>query len=694
MDKKRPALPCAELPGLPIWLAGGGEPDEYADFLPECDFGEAGEYTLRIASDTDFNVFLDGELVGFGQYADYPGRVVYDEYNLPAKRGSALLIRAWHAGVDSFTHKKREAYAVFALFRDGMPVPGGCSSESTLSRRSKEYIAHRRRTVTGQMGLGYSLTAAVPPETPRPSTRADVKVTAVLPRPNRNLTAGSPVPGALIDKGACVLPAEGNDSRRMDAASHVCTPEEANSFFYLFDLGAETVGFPVIEFDAPAGGTCIVGWGEHLADGRCRTSIGGRDFSFSCEAVPGPNRFFPALRRIGCRYIEIFFPFEPSALRLEFVPVDYPVGLLHRPAVAEEKNGDSLSARRERIYDTAVHTLRCCMHEHYEDCPWREQALYTLDSRNQMLAGYSVFEDGNREMVRASLDLISRGVREDGLLSLCFPAGLDRPIPLYTLAYFIQFAEYLRFSKDVSFARKKYPVLKKLIETVIARIGSNPDYPDLVPRYPDSRGYWNFYEWSPGMSGNRYDHDEKEPPAEAPFNAFLVLALRAMAEITESAGEGGAGEYRRQADATAEAVGKVFVRPDGLFDSFTDRKELAPSVLTQTLCLLCGAARGRDPEPALEVVLANGGRGTVPATLSMACFRYDALLEHDREKYAPAVLAEIDRDCSAMLDRGATTFWETLKGESDFGDAGSLCHGWSAMAAHYYRTLIRKEARG
>ncbi len=687
MDNKSAALPCGELPGLPVWLANRGDPDEYADFLPECDFGEAGEYTLRIASDTDYNIFLDGELVGFGQYADFPGRVVYDEYSLRAKRGSELIIRAWHSGVDSFTHKKQPAYAVFALFRNGEPVPGGCSSERTLSRPSAGYIPHRCRKVTGQMGLGFSLTAAITPEKPELSVRAEIRVTDVLRRPNRKLTLGAPVPGILIDKGFYVLPAGGNDSSRMDAALPVGSTEEVNSFFMLFDLGCESVGFPRIEFDSPAGGTCLVGWGEHLADGRCRTAIGGRDFSFSCEAVPGHNLFFPALRRIGCRYIEIFLPCEPSALSVEFVPADYPVGLLPRPAVAKKKPRDPLSARRELIYDTAVRTLRCCMHEHYEDCPWREQALYTLDSRNQMLAGYSAFEGGNREMARASLDLISRGVREDGLLSLCYPAGLDRPIPLYTLAYFLQFNEYLKFTNDFAFAREKYPVLRGLIETVLSRLGSNPEYPDLVPRYPDSRGYWNFYEWSPGMSGSRYEHDENNPPAEAPFNAFLVLALRAMADVSDSAGKTDGDRYRKQAELTRKAVLRVFSRSDGLFDSFTDRKDLPPSVLTQALCLLSGAAGETDPEPALALVRENGGTGTVPATLSMATFRYDALLKYGKERFAPAILAEIDRDCGYMLDRGATTFWETMKGDADFGGAGSLCHGWSAMAAHYYRIL-------
>ena len=37
-----------------------------------------------------------------------------------------------------------------------------------------------------------------------------------------------------------------------------------------------------------------------------------------------------------------------------------------------------------------------------------------------------------------------------------------------------------------------------------------------------------------------------------------------------------------------------------------------------------------------------------------------------------------------MLYQGATSFWETEEGASDFGHAGSLCHGWSAMPAYFY----------
>ena len=72
----------------------------------------------------------------------------------------------------------------------------------------------------------------------------------------------------------------------------------------------------------------------------------------------------------------------------------------------------------------------------------------------------------------------------------------------------------------------------------------------------------------------------------------------------------------------------------------------------------------------------------------MRAFKYDALLHTDKEKYAPFILGEIRRDYGMMLDAGSTTVWETVEGAPAFGGAGSLCHGWSAVPAHYFRLLL------
>ena len=115
------------------------------------------------------------------------------------------------------------------------------------------------------------------------------------------------------------------------------------------------------------------------------------------------------------------------------------------------------------------------------------------------------------------------------------------------------------------------------------------------------------------------------------------------------------------------------------------------SVLTQSLCMLCGAAKGVDTSVMLSLMANNGGQidglTIVPNTLSMNSFRFDALLIADKDTYAPVILSELDREYLRMLRAGATTFWETAIGAEDFDGAGSLCHGWSALPIYYYELL-------
>ena len=160
-----------------------------------------------------------------------------------------------------------------------------------------------------------------------------------------------------------------------------------------------------------------------MHDMRVRTRIGDRNFAFGYRAKKGKNRFCGVLRRIGCRYLQVHIDApQAKVYDCRILRTDYP---------AEEmplRIGDGL---RRKIDESGVRTLKRCMHEHYEDCPWREQALYAMDSRNQMLFGSYVFKD-NEGYVKANLRLMSKGLREDGLLELCFPARVGITIPSFS----------------------------------------------------------------------------------------------------------------------------------------------------------------------------------------------------------------------------------------------------------------------
>ena len=75
----------------------------------------------------------------------------------------------------------------------------------------------------------------------------------------------------------------------------------------------------------------------------------------------------------------------------------------------------------------------------------------------------------------------------------------------------------------------------------------------------------------------------------------------------------------------------------------------------------------------------------------MCTYFYDALLSFG-DRYKNYILADMKRKYAHMLNRGATTFWETELGAEDFGGAGSLCHGWSAIPVYYLSLLTGQKA--
>ena len=237
----------------------------------------------------------------------------------------------------------------------------------------------------------------------------------------------------------------------------------------------------------------------------------------------GENTYLNPFRRLGLRYLEVFCeaPIQPEYITVK--PAVYPL------SKTEDLPADPLD---RKIYEVSMHTLELCMHEHYEDCPWREQSLYCMDSRNQMLFGYYSFKE--YEFARASLKLMSVDYRDDNLLSMCFPAGKfltekGLVIPSFNLHWFTQVWEYMAHSGDYAFGKEIYPKLCSVLKVFTDRIE------DGCVKSFTGMTYWNFYEWSDHMAGNLGSSDEEA--FEAALNCLMILALRNMARIANAIGE-------------------------------------------------------------------------------------------------------------------------------------------------------------
>ena len=635
-----------------IWHTEAPKPDEYGEFYTAFSY-RGGALRLHISADSNYAVYVNGNLAAFGQYADFPYDKVYDTVDITshAKIGeNHLAIIVWYYGITSTSvYYKGNAALLFSLEEDGKSIAE--SGKKMLSRMSRTYENHREKILTGQLGLSYAYNA----------TREDdwmigrgegmhesiiVEQTLPLrPRPCEKLTHEVPRIGTLCKSFS-----------------------ETDT---LYDLGINEVGFLSLDIESEEEQTIIIGYGEHIEDGGVRRIIANRDFSVKITLKKGRTVYENPFRRLGCRYLEIFAEAPVKVNLLAIVPTMYPLTEKERPVLTKEESD---------IYDICVRTLRLCMHEHYEDCPWREQALYCMDSRNQMLLGYYAF--GETRFPRANLELISKDNREDGLLSICYPITKDLVIPSFSLHYFTECAEYLEYSGDVDFLREIYPKLKSILNTFLSRIGEDGlAYPFGGPEkfnFGKDMNYWNFYEWRSGLDGKNIGGDVPD----IIISSLLSIALGNMAKIAVAIGE--KDTFTALRAPLNEAINKAFYSEErGIY---LDRKiEDRASMLGNALAILCGAATGETAKRICEILTAPST--LTPVTLSMQCFVYDALLLVDRARYADYILADIEKNYRPMVDYGVGTVWETEKGDKDFSNAGSLCHGWSAIPIYYYHIL-------
>lgn len=664
----------------PIWVDDGGVVNVYAAFETRFAAGEK-QTLLRVAAESHYAIYLNGEYVYAYQYPDDERLRVFDEIDLSARvrpGENELTIRCYCAKKDSFVYIRGHAYVMFEVFADG--ESRAHSDLDTLCALDERYARGDAALISPQLGFTFDYDATKPIVMGRNAVAAG-EIPPFTSRPIEQCAMGERVPGRLVAQGVyCEREGAKSLGQRMQYAylsfmerraletDGLFASDAGEGIYMVYDLGRNEVGLMDVELTVDEDTEVLIGWGEHLDDLRVRSYVGIRNFCARYVAAKGRSRFFHPHRRIGGRYIQLFV--RAHRVQLHYAglrPLTYPL-----PQGAHMELEDAL---HQRIYDTCLRTLEMCMHEHYEDCPWREQALYAMDSRNQMLIGYYAF--GEYRFAQASLRLLGRTLRPDGLLELCAPSRADVNIPSFSMMYVVALWENLLFSGDRAFAREMLPVAETIVKTALARVRDD----GLVARYA---GKWNFYEWSEGLDG----HLEKgvnvdEDRLEAPLSAFVILAARALAKIErefERAEE--SDELERKAERMAKAAHRAYYDAENArYFSFMDANGRSGlSELTQALCVVSGICP--DGEVARVCKSLTSG-DLVPATLAYTAFKYDALLSR-AEGYGDWVRRDVETQWGKMLFAGATSFWETIDGADAFDNAGSLCHGWSAVPAYLY----------
>ena len=682
-------------PTVWIWSNDSKAPNQYIIATQEFQ-ATVDTCVLTISADSQYAAYINGELAAFGQYADYLEYKVYDEIDVTGfihTGKNELRILAYCQVSDSSVYRAGKPALMYRLEQGGQVIAH--SDANTQVTTDTGFKSGKIDIVSGQMGYTFEydsrlrcgkwINAHIVTDMPkklhkRPIKRLQLEKRAPMRAVSQGVYWQSPMRDTLgmlmqyapmaFRENAAMTGLRTQPEFPGNYVTYTTDDTDCAGIYITLDAGKETVGFIDMDIDVESDCEILIGWGEHMDDQRVRTYVGSRNFTARYIAHAGGNRFMYPLRRIGMRYITLFVAAKRFKLNYAGVrPVNYPLDMS-----PEFSTADMLHSR---IFDVCCDTLKACLHSHYEDCPWREQALYAMDSRNQMLCGYYAF--GEYDVPRASLKLLALGQREDGLLELCAPARVSITIPSFSLDFILALDEYLMYSGDADFTREMLPVARRILDKMLMRRNER----GLIPVYTESK-YWNFYEWRPGLDGNLGESsDEFAGRCDAPLNMLAAECARRLARISKLLGEEGAIYYSEiAADLSKRCDAAFWNESKGLYNTYlTAKGELTHECeLTQALAVYCGMCTPDHKSRALELL----AQEKLPqVSLSYSIFLFDALLS-DGDKYARTAFKRVARIWGDMLMKGATTFWETEQGGWDFDRAGSLCHAWSAVPLYLY----------
>ena len=104
-----------------IWHPTEANSDTYIEFFASCELKNSQEAILRIAADSDYSFYVNGQLAASGQYNDYPHSRAYDEVDISkylSPGENTVGICVWYIGDSNFMYCKGEPGLIFEIESD------------------------------------------------------------------------------------------------------------------------------------------------------------------------------------------------------------------------------------------------------------------------------------------------------------------------------------------------------------------------------------------------------------------------------------------------------------------------------------------------------------------------------------------------------------------------------------------------
>lgn len=445
-----------------------------------------------------------------------------------------------------------------------------------------------------------------------------------------------------------------------DSSAATVHPSPMGDVELFFDFGRQLVGYIEMEIEAPAGTICDWNLLEEIEDDERIHYTYGNQNAFSYVARGGRQRYTSFLRR-GVRYAKL-------TLRAMRGPVKiYRIATLFSTHPPNERGAFHCSdPLLSRIWEVGRHTLRCCSEDTFTDCPTYEQTYWVGDGRGEALINYAVF--GDLALTRRCAQLPAESLFRAPIPESQVPSAWENLLPAWSLLWIMMVEEHWQFSGDRDYLAAIYPPVRTTLR-------------NIREQFTDDRGLfaiqaWNLFDWAP---------QDIEHEIVTHNQILLVEAWRRAAVLAEALGGANDAQWcLSEAGKLSAAINEhLWDDAKGAYVDALHEDGTRSAVVSQqvnTLALLYGVA---PPErtPKIADYLHDPPEGVVrigsPFAMFFSLDALNTLGQHDR------ALAMIRDNWGMMLDRGATSFWETFPGFNAQWWSRSYCHAWSAGPTHF-----------
>ncbi|MEQ8675243.1 MAG: family 78 glycoside hydrolase catalytic domain [Aggregatilineales bacterium] len=495
-------------------------------------------------------------------------------------------------------------------------------------------------------------------------------------------------------------------------------PHPDGDLHLVIDFGQEVIGYIEFEIDASEGTILDANCFEAIDDSGIYWMGSMRNtFRYICR---DGLQTWRSHRRRGFRYMSLTVRNLERPLRIRHLRLyqsTYPVS--HRGTF------HSSDTTLNTIWEVSAYTVQLCMLDTYVDCPGFEQVFWVGDARHSALVNATAFGDYDltARCNRLVADSLSSGIQaiipdfythRQQLTASHVVSGWFDEIPMWTFLWVWTVWEHYLYTGDTQSLATLYPAVQACLDRAETMLSSR----DLFA----IENAWNMMD---------HAANDNERYGEIIGNSVMfVRALETAVNIGQSLGENEkSAHYQQVANRVRHAVNRYgwseeygafvdTVRDQSAYTDYTLRctqTDITPlsfdefrqkqriSEQTNTLALLCGCVPPERYESVIPFVLAAtegkfvasrtdyaylGSPDKVVAVGSpwFLFFTLETLFE---QGYSDEALTIIRDQWKKMLDKGATTFWETFPGEVSKGHwSRSMCHGWSSAPVYFLSTHI------